>query len=261
MDTHHYLGFKRLAGRGLRYIVSYEDFWLGLAAWQNGAFKCAPRDRWVGWKPKQQFQRLNMVANNTRFLILSDPGLFPNLASHFLAGMTRRLSDDWQDAYGHGVLIAETFCDPAKFPGTMYRAAGWECRGQTKGFARANGRYTNPHGKPKDIFVKPLRSDARDLLSSPNALPHCGRKPGYPGPPAQIRTCALTHPAPALGHTVSRRLGHGCRTVGVGQARVINPSLAHSVRSFCERLRSARINRRLTSSTNAASSRELPGTA
>ena len=122
MDTHHYLGFKRLAGRGLRYIVSYEDFWLGLAAWQNGAFKCAPRDRWVGWKPKQQFQRLNMVANNTRFLILSDPGLFPNLASHFLAGMTRRLSDDWQDAYGHGVLIAETFCDPAKFPGTMYRA-------------------------------------------------------------------------------------------------------------------------------------------
>ena len=26
-----------------------------------------------------------------------------------------------------------------------------------------------------------------------------GREPGYPGPPAQIRTCALTHPAPALG--------------------------------------------------------------
>ena len=23
-----------------------------------------------------------------------------------------------------------------------------------------------------------------------------GREPGYPGPPAQIRTCALTHPAP-----------------------------------------------------------------
>ena len=28
-------------------------------------------------------------------------------------------------------------------------------------------------------------------------LSHRGRKPGYPGPPAQIRTCALTHPAPA----------------------------------------------------------------
>ena len=26
-----------------------------------------------------------------------------------------------------------------------------------------------------------------------------GREPGYPGPPAQIRTCALTHTAPTLG--------------------------------------------------------------
>ena len=27
----------------------------------------------------------------------------------------------------------------------------------------------------------------------------CGREPGCPGPPAQIRTCALTHTAPTLG--------------------------------------------------------------
>ena len=31
--------------------------------------------------------------------------------------------------------------------------------------------------------------------------PRCGRgrEPGYPGPPAQIRTCALAHTAPTLG--------------------------------------------------------------
>ena len=55
MDKHHYLGFRRLAGRGLRYVATFGDRWLGLAAWQNGAFKCAPRDRWTGWKPQQQF--------------------------------------------------------------------------------------------------------------------------------------------------------------------------------------------------------------
>ncbi len=27
--------------------------WLGLAAWRNGAFKCAPRDRWTGGKPER----------------------------------------------------------------------------------------------------------------------------------------------------------------------------------------------------------------
>ncbi|MCY4237986.1 MAG: DUF4338 domain-containing protein, partial [Rhodospirillaceae bacterium] len=137
------------------------DLRVCLAAWQNGAFKCAPRDRWVGWRSAQQFRRLERVANNTRFLILSDPGVFPNLASRFLSLMTRRLSADWLAAHGHCVLLAETFCAPALFPGTMYRAAGWEGLGETKGYARANGRYTDPHGRPKEIFVTPLLSDAR----------------------------------------------------------------------------------------------------
>ncbi|MYG27848.1 MAG: DUF4338 domain-containing protein [Boseongicola sp. SB0677_bin_26] len=181
MDGHHYLGFRRLAGRGLRYVATFGDRWLGLAAWQNGAFKCAPRDRWAGWKPAQQFRRLEMVANNTRFLVLSEPGVFPNLASRFLAGMTRRLSADWLEAHGHGVLLAETFCDPEAFAGTMYRAAGWEGLGETKGFARANGRYTDPHGRPKEIFVTALRPDARALLSSPRPLPPGVAPPAGPG--------------------------------------------------------------------------------
>ena len=171
MDKHHYLGFRRLAGRGLRYVATFGRRWLGLAAWQNGAFKCAPRDRWTGWKPQQQFRRLEMVANNTRCLLLSEPGVFPNLASRFLAGMTRRLADDWLEAHGHRVLLAETFCDPEVFAGTMYTAAGWEGLGETKGFARANGRYTDPHDKPKALFVKALRPDARALLSRPQPLP------------------------------------------------------------------------------------------
>ncbi len=67
MDRHHHLGFRRLAGRGLRYVATFGDRWLGLAAWQNGAFKCRPRDRWIGWRPERQFGRPGMVANNTRF--------------------------------------------------------------------------------------------------------------------------------------------------------------------------------------------------
>ena len=95
--------------------------------------------------------------------------------------MTRRLSDDWLEAHGHRVLLAETFCDPEAFAGTMYRAAGWEGLGETKGFARANGRYTDPHGKPKAIFVTALRPDARELLSSPQPLPPDVAPPAGPG--------------------------------------------------------------------------------
>ncbi len=180
MNQHHYLGFRRLAGRGLRYIATFRGQWLGLAAWQNGAFKCQPRDRWCGWRKAEQFRRLELIANNTRFLILAEPGTFPNLASRFLAGMTRRLADDWLAAHGHRVLVAETFCDPKRFAGTMYRATGWTGLGKTKGYARMNGQYTDPHGQPKEILVTQLRRDACRLLADPGPLPETVMPPSGP---------------------------------------------------------------------------------
>ena len=42
-------------------------------AWQAGALKCRPRDRFIGWKAPQQVERLHLVASNTRLLVL--PGL------------------------------------------------------------------------------------------------------------------------------------------------------------------------------------------
>ena len=146
MDQHHYLGFKPFAGRGLRYIFEWRGHRVGLAGWQSGVFKCRPRDRWIGWKQKLLFTRLHLIANNTRFLILRALGCFPNLASLALAAMVRRLSADWSAAYGHSLLLAETFVDPSRFSGHMYKAAGWTRLGQTKGYTRAKGRYTDPHG-------------------------------------------------------------------------------------------------------------------
>ena len=50
MNQHHYLGFKRFAGRGLRYVFEKRGHWVGLAGWQSGAFRCRSRDRRIGWK-------------------------------------------------------------------------------------------------------------------------------------------------------------------------------------------------------------------
>ncbi|MDE0348991.1 MAG: DUF4338 domain-containing protein, partial [Gammaproteobacteria bacterium] len=49
MRAHHYLGFKQFAGRGLRHVATWRGHWLALLGWQSEAFKCAPRDRWLGW--------------------------------------------------------------------------------------------------------------------------------------------------------------------------------------------------------------------
>ncbi len=83
--------------------------------------------------------------------------------------MVRRLGGDWEAAYGHPLLVAESFVSPTKFSGTMYKAANWECVGRS--YARASGRYTDRHGEAKDLYVFPLRRDACRRLRDRSPLP------------------------------------------------------------------------------------------
>lgn len=170
MNNNHYLGFKQFAGRSLRYVAEHEGKWVAIAGWQAGAFKSRPRDRWVGWKKECQFKNLHLIGNNTRFLVLGKPGEFPNLASYFLSSMTRRLSSDWMEHYGHGLLLAESFVDPRHFDGAMYKASNWEFAGMTRGYARSNGSYKKPHGNHKELYVYALRKGAREMLRNADVL-------------------------------------------------------------------------------------------
>ena len=167
VDEHHYLGFRQFAGRGVRHVAVWRGHWLALLGWQSGAFKCAPRDRWLGWHRSVQFRRLHLIGNNTRFLVLPEASGIANLASRALSRSLRRLSADWEAAHGHPLELAETFVDPSRFAGTCYAASNWTRVGRTRGFARHSGSYTDPHGSPKEMYVRPLRRDARRRLADP----------------------------------------------------------------------------------------------
>ncbi|MGH8651289.1 MAG: Druantia anti-phage system protein DruA [Gammaproteobacteria bacterium] len=95
MRAHHYLGVQVLVGHSLRYVAVGGDEWLALLGWQAAALKCTARDRWIGWPPVLQHQRLPLIANNARFLILPDVRV-PNLASRVLSLTLKRLSQDWR---------------------------------------------------------------------------------------------------------------------------------------------------------------------
>lgn len=173
MRAHHYLGFTAMVGRSLRYVAELDGAWLALLGWASPALKCAPRDAWIGWSPSLQWQRLNLIVNNSRFLLL--PGArVKNLASRILGLNLARLSTDWQAAHGHRLLLAETFIDPARFAGTCYRAANWIELGETRGFAKSNASYV-AHGAAKRIWVFALHRQARDILSAPLPHPHLPR--------------------------------------------------------------------------------------
>ena len=166
MQEHHYLGALPKISETLWYVAIFGDQWVALLSFSAAALKCSARDRWIGWSYRHQYDRLKLITNNSRFLILPDWHL-PNLASRILSLCQKRLPTDWQAAFGHPLVLIETFVDPQRFQGTIYKADNWICVGNTKGFRRTRRGYSTTARSPKMVFVKPLTPNAQVLLSQP----------------------------------------------------------------------------------------------
>ena len=168
MQAHHYLGALPKIGETLWYVARWRDEWVALMSFSSPALKCRVRDAWIGWDFRIQYDRLHLVTNNSRFLIL--PGWHRrNLASRLLSLCERRLASDWSKRFGHPLLLLETFVDPERFAGTVYKAANWRCLGHTRGFRRYRDGYS-PSTR-KLVFVRPLAPDARARMTAVELAP------------------------------------------------------------------------------------------
>jgi hypothetical protein len=159
---YHYLGLPKLVGEHLRYLVYLNGQVVACLSWASAAWKVKDRDRFIGWDEATRKKNLNLIANNTRFLV-PEWVRIKHLASRVLALNLRRLSRDWQKIYGHPIYLAETFVDTSRFKGTCYRAANWAFAGQTKGSAKKGNAYLY-HGQPKAIYLYPLHRHFRRRL-------------------------------------------------------------------------------------------------
>ncbi len=165
MQKHHYLGFVPKIGETAWYVACYREKWVSLLGFSVCALKSAVRDKWIGWDHRRQYGRLKLVVNNSRFLILPDFHI-PNLGSRVLSLCLKRLPGDWIETFGHKIVMVETFVDPVRFNGTVYKASNWLCLGETRGYRRKKAGYIpKEHGKL--IFVKELEKNARRILSQP----------------------------------------------------------------------------------------------
>jgi hypothetical protein len=166
MGAHHYLGGLPKIGETLWYVASYRGEWVALLSFSAAAWKCGVRDRWIGWDGRRQYARLKLLANNSRFVIL--PGWHRrNLGSKTLALCRKRLPADWRTRFGHPLVLIETFVDPTRFQGTVYRAANWVYLGNSRGYRRVRGGYSGTARSPKQVFVQVLQRDARKILAQP----------------------------------------------------------------------------------------------
>lgn len=161
---YHPLGYKQPFGYRMRYFIVCQKGRLGCLLFSGAAMAVGVRDRWIGWTDEQRLGRLAWVINLSRHLIFPWVQV-PNLSSHVLAQIARRIVSDWLWYWSYQPVLMETFVDPRHHEGCSYKAAGWKYLGMTtgEGLARPGCTYTT---SPKKIFVKPLCDDFRCVLCS-----------------------------------------------------------------------------------------------
>jgi hypothetical protein len=162
ISKYHYLGYQCTVGHQIRYIVKDGTTELAFLGFASAALKVASRDKYIGWTNEIKTKNLNLVVNNTRFLIL--PWVkSPNLASWILSHIAKRLPKDWTIAHGIRPVMLETFVDATRYTGHCYRAANWKLIGITEGRGRYD-RYNKKSEPKKQVWLMPISKKATQIL-------------------------------------------------------------------------------------------------
>jgi len=163
----HYLKSASMMGMQIRYIAECDGEWVACLGCSVAVQKSSLRTSWLKWTKIQEKQRIHLVVQNSRFLILEGIST-PNLASRCLSLLGKRISADWENTYGHPVYLLETFVDENR-SGSCYKACGWQELGLTKGFRREVDGYKR-HGIKKRYFVYPIKKKAQSLLGGEKTI-------------------------------------------------------------------------------------------
>ena len=173
---HHYLKSSDLVGEQLRYAATGPDGqWLALLGWSAPALHLKARDQSIEWTEEQRQRRLHLLAQNSRFVILAERKQLPNLASRAMSLCLARLSEDWRKAYGHPIVMVESFVDRQLFRGTAYKASGWQALGYSSGFKRVAEDFYARHDRPKELWVRALEPRAWQWLRARQLPPALAR--------------------------------------------------------------------------------------
>ena len=165
LGREHGLGAGSEAGDRLCQLVMEEGKLAGVLVWCAAAWHLKDRDEAVGWDAVTRSERLKLVVQLRRFLVLEEARR-PNLASQCLGAGMRELVAQWEKEHGYRPLLAESFSDPESHAGTVYKATNWMQAGTTKGFSQDHTDYYIANGRPKKLWLKPLVPKAYELMSA-----------------------------------------------------------------------------------------------
>lgn len=137
LDEHHPLGAGRSVGDHLRQIVEIDGRPVALLVWGPACYALKDRDLWIGWSASQRVERLKLIVQNRRFLLLHQKGQFPNRASQAMG------------------------------------TSNWEPVGFSAGYSRHRADFYVPNERPKRLWMRELAPGARPQLRGVHLPEHC----------------------------------------------------------------------------------------
>ena len=155
-----------------------------MLGFSTAAWKLAPRDDFIGWTPELREKNLPLVVDNPRFLILPWVEI-PNLGSHILALVRRRLPTDWTARYNITPVLIETFVETPRYTGAVYKASGLDPRRDYPGARTLRHAHETGRAQERHLAAAP---QAR-LEANPQSM-----KSPTPSPDERrITKCAAIH--------------------------------------------------------------------
>jgi len=167
IDEYHYLGYKKLFGLSLKYFICIEGMPepVGCISFTcSTTFRQKDRDNWIGWSDDQRIKGLNKVLNNNRMLIF--PWItIKNLGSKSISIALSQISNDWTRRFNYTPQLVETYVDPSRFSGSIYKASNFTCIGYTSGNYWVKGEVVPKDQQiKKEIYMYTLNSHYKSVL-------------------------------------------------------------------------------------------------
>ena len=84
VNRYHYLGYSRIPGKRLKYLIfSHDNLLLAAIGWKSGSCQLVSRDAFIGWSPScRERNQLEYLINIVAILenwIIFNPGCFSDM--------------------------------------------------------------------------------------------------------------------------------------------------------------------------------------
>ena len=152
---------------------------MALLVWGPACYALKDRDLWISWSATQRLERLKLIVQNRRFLVLAPRAsrpIWPPSHGRGAAGVARAVAEQlWLPAAaGRKLHRSGSLC------GHLLQGQQLGTGGLSAGYSRHRADFYIANDRPKRLWLRPLVPEARQQLRARASARRLSRRTGRP---------------------------------------------------------------------------------